>query len=65
MADYTVDEVITQCEDFLENSEDNYLILLFNEKIEAFSGLSEEEKETYRQKTGNLYSMMFLTHTTF
>jgi hypothetical protein len=33
MADYTVDEVITQCEDFLENSEDNYLILLFNEKL--------------------------------
>lgn len=41
------DEVIVQCNDFI-NSEDNVLITTFNERIDSFSGLTDEEKDTYK-----------------
>lgn len=50
MSDYAADSIIEQCEDFIENPEDNYMIEVFNDKIEDFDGLSEEEKEAYCER---------------
>lgn len=47
MSDYAAESIIEQCKDFIENPEENYMIEVFNDKIEAFEGLSEEEKEVY------------------
>ncbi len=50
MSDYAADAIIGQCEEFISNPEENYMIDVFNDKIDAFEGLSEEEKESYREK---------------
>ena len=50
MSDYAADSIIEQCEDFIENPEENYMIEVFNDKIEAFEGLSDEEKEAYCER---------------
>lgn len=47
MADFAVDEVISQCEDFIADPNNNFLIEIFSEKIESFDGLSEEVIKEY------------------
>lgn len=54
MADYIADDIITQCQEFIEDPEDNYMIEVFNDKIEAFEGLTEEEKEAYIEENYNI-----------
>ncbi|MDO5402957.1 MAG: DUF885 domain-containing protein [Eubacteriales bacterium] len=48
MSDELADEIITQCQTFIDTASAGYLITTFNEKIDAFSGLSDEEKITYK-----------------
>lgn len=50
MADFTADEIIKQCQDFISDPENNYLIDLFNEKIDTFPDLSEEEKIALKEQ---------------
>lgn len=50
MADYVADEVIAQCEEFIADPEENYMIEIFEDKIEEFEGLSKEKKEEYIQE---------------
>lgn len=54
MPDFAVDETIDQCEQFIEDPENNYMIEVFNDKIDEFEGLSEEEKETYKERNKEL-----------
>ncbi len=54
MSDYAADAIITQCEDFISEPEGNYMIDVFNDKISAFEGLTEEEKEGYRKENHDL-----------
>lgn len=54
MPDYAADAVIKQCEEFIAEPEDNYMIDVFNDKIDAFEGISKEEKEKYRKKNHDL-----------
>lgn len=54
MPDFAVDETIDQCEQFIEDPENNYMIEVFNDKIDEFEGLSEEEKETYKDRNKEL-----------
>ena len=49
MSDIRVDGIINQCKTFIEDPKSNYLIDMFNEKIDDFKGLNEEEKETYKK----------------
>lgn len=48
MNDRVAKRIISQCNAFIENPEDNFLIKHFNEKIMAFDGLSSSEKSYYR-----------------
>lgn len=54
MSDYVAEEVIAQCEQFIENPEGNYLITTFNERIDRFENLSEAKKEEYKKKNTEL-----------
>lgn len=50
MSDFAVDDIISQCESFIgEKEEDNFLITVFNKKISSYHGLTEEEIKNYKQ----------------
>ena len=42
MTDAVADRIIEQCEAFIENPENNFLIEYFDEKIDNFNGLSKK-----------------------
>ncbi len=48
LSDYTIDKVIENCEEFI-NSNPNVLITVFEEKLESFPNLTEQEKQDYMQ----------------
>lgn len=50
MTDAVANRIIEQCEAFISNPEQNLLIEYFDEKIDSFPGLSEDEKNEYKNK---------------
>lgn len=50
MSDRAANQVIEQCEAFMNMGESNYLITTFVERIRTLNGLSEKEKSTYIQR---------------
>lgn len=50
MPDYAADAVIEQCSEFIADPENNYMIEVFNDKIDNFPDLSEEEKNAYKEE---------------
>lgn len=50
MSDTTVDAVIAQCKDFIGSKEDNYMITMFNNRVETFTALSQAEKQVYKDQ---------------
>lgn len=54
MPDYAVDAVIEQCEQFVENPQDNYMIEVFDDRIESFAYISQEEKDRYSRQNYEL-----------
>ncbi len=54
MPDYAADAIIDQCRQFIDTPEENYMIAVFETEINAFEGLSEEEKKTYIAKNKEL-----------
>lgn len=53
MSDGTADEIISQCREFIETEEENYLITVFDETIEEFPGLEDTEIAGYKQENIN------------
>jgi uncharacterized protein (DUF885 family) len=49
MSNAVADRIMDQCEAFIKNPEDNFLIEYFNEKISNFKGLSKEEVKYYEK----------------
>ena len=47
MPDYACQSVIDQCKDFIASSDKHFLIQTFNDRIENFPNLSEEERDAY------------------
>lgn len=57
MSDVITDKIIQQCQTFIDSPEDNYLIDTFNNKVDEFNGLTEEQKTEYKsQNLDLLYS---------
>lgn len=50
MKDDVVDEIISQCENFIANPEENLLIEHFNNVVENFDGLSTDEIILYKEQ---------------
>jgi len=48
------DSVIEQLESFLEHREDNFLIIIFDDKIDSYEGLTSEQREQYKQRNRQL-----------
>jgi len=49
-----VDSVTEQIESYLENREDNLLILVFNDRIDEYEGLSAGQRESYKERNKEL-----------
>lgn len=54
MPEYAAETVIDQCEQFIEDPKNNYMIEVFNDKIDAFEGLSDDEKDAYKEQNRTL-----------
>lgn len=50
LSDFALDEVISQCEDFISETETNFLIETFNTRIDNFEGLTEAQKTDYKNQ---------------
>ena len=48
--DANVDSVIEQIESFIEDREDNLLITIFNERIEEYYGLTDEQRHRFMEE---------------
>ena len=47
MADFAVDDIVDQCSQFIASPEENYMLDVFEAKLQEFEGLTKEEKESY------------------
>ncbi len=54
MSDYACDSIITQCESFIKNPEEHYLILTFNNKLAQMTDLTDAERDAYQAKNEDL-----------
>ena len=54
LSDYNINSVTEQIESFLENREDNLLISVFDYKIDNYPGLSDEQRELYKERNKEL-----------
>jgi len=50
MSDFAADDVITQCSNFINNPEENYLIDTFNDKLDTLSQISAEQRLIYKEE---------------
>lgn len=50
MEDEIADQIIDQCEQFIEDTENNYMIEIFNDKVMGFEGLSDSERTELMNK---------------
>ncbi|MDF2801803.1 MAG: hypothetical protein K0S61_1706 [Anaerocolumna sp.] len=53
MSDKVADNIIDQCSHFIAQTDDNYLIEIFNDKISDYEGLTEVEVKTYKVANEN------------
>jgi len=53
-SDANVDKIIDHCESFIAVREDNLLIVVFNDKVDKFAGLGEEQREEFKQRNRKL-----------
>lgn len=49
MEDQLADLIIAQCQTFIDTASDGYLITTFNDRIDAFEGLTAEERSAYKE----------------
>ncbi|MCR1841989.1 DUF885 domain-containing protein [Murimonas intestini] len=54
MSSRVADNIIAQCQAFIQNPSDNFLITTFNARVDALSGLSEEQKAEYKKRNGDM-----------
>lgn len=54
MSDGAIEDAVEQCEEFLSHTDDNYLITTFDHRIDAMEGLSDIQREAYKDRNRNL-----------
>lgn len=54
MSDTTADSIINQCKKFIASREDNVLIEIFNDRLDALDFLTSEEIATYKKRNQQL-----------
>lgn len=61
LSDATLDQLIEQCDEILDDGSDFYLIDTFDEKLDALTFLSESQKDSYKQSGYDLVMGPFMT----
>ena len=54
MSEANVDKVIENCESFLEERENSFMTAIFNDKIDNYAGLSDEQRDQFKQRNAEL-----------
>lgn len=54
MTDTALDQILSSMEKFTEKKEDNALIVIFDENIDAYEGLSDAEREDYKARNRDI-----------
>lgn len=60
ISDASLDNIITSCETYLIDSENNFITQSFDERMEDVEGLTEEEKSAYRTAHKNILREHFI-----
>ena len=60
MSDRVADEIISACQAFCENPEENYLLSTFEERISEMEELTEQEREAYSEENRQVVLNDFL-----
>ncbi len=60
MNDTSIEHVIESCESYLLVPDSNFMIDTFNNRLDTVPGLTEEDKESYRQKNSALLESDFV-----
>ncbi len=60
MTDTCVDTIISDCDAYLAVPEENFLASTFNERIDAMSGLTDEEKASYKAENLEVLASHFV-----
>lgn len=47
MPDFAVDDIVDQCRQFIASPEENYMLDVFETKLQEFEGITQEEKDAY------------------
>lgn len=50
MSDRSLDHILQQCREFIEDADTNYLLEMFDTKIDRFTNLTEEEKTQFKSQ---------------
>lgn len=50
MSQFAAEDIISQCQSFIADKENNYLIETFADKIDAMGELTEEQKQSYKEQ---------------
>ena len=50
MSDRSADDIIKQCESLISDTKNNFLITVFNDKVEQYDGLTKDEIKAYKEK---------------
>ncbi len=50
MADFAAEDIVRQCEEFIEEPEDNYLLATFDERVDEADFLTPKQAEAYKEK---------------
>ena len=50
MSRFAAEDIISQCQNFIADKENNYLIDTFADKIDAMAKLSQEQKQSYKEQ---------------
>ena len=53
MSDHNADNIISQCEDFIKNPDENLLITIFEDRIDKFDWLTKKEKKSFKKENKN------------
>lgn len=54
MPDYQIDKVIDQCEEFISDADNHFLITTFNDRINALSDISDAQKQEYSEQNSQI-----------
>lgn len=56
MEDSLVDEILSQCNSFIDSADNGYLITTFDERIDKLTEISDEKKNAYKQQNKSAVS---------